>query len=350
MASAPWCLPHLDITSITGRVRLLSPKMNHMGGLDSVIPDVVTGDSDIEVFTAHDQASKTFTLFPKLPAWIRCRIWRMTWTRRLHIHMYSGQLSIDEPDLDFSALPKTGLPVSAYVNRESRSCTLQRYHKIPDSRYVTFKTSINFKLDVLYIDHFLNRASVYPDVLFKKIERLVVVMHLMIQRYRPEFQQPIPSEVPECWLKGCCFPETDHRTFNNFIHYIFKRYFPKVKKIYFMLMEGMSDEHTPYPLRLHQINPDIVPSIRTFFIRTPDGRGLEFSSSFERRTTLREIKIRVVGEREAAKRKDDENPTDHQTFLDYLGVCFWNVFSPEWLLKGDEEVEQLIRQHQHHHS
>ncbi|KAK6858142.1 hypothetical protein PG995_005841 [Apiospora arundinis] len=325
--------------------------MNDADGSDGIVLDVVTGWDEILGFRGHNQISQTFTLFPKLPKTLRCRIWRMTWNPH-HIELPTGRMSTDDGDTDFdddmdvSRLPKLAFPVSAHVNQESRSETLRMYHKIRDSPYVTFNTVINFEWDTIHMDHFCNRAAVYPDILFKKIERLNVSLHLMKQRYKPELQYPTPSEVPECWLKGCCLPVLDHETFDNFLHYILQRYFPKMKEIDLVFAVRRSEAHAE-SLNPLDFNPDIVPSLRPLFIRTTDGQGLEFVPSMGWVYSLNSIKIRVVKDHEAIERKDDENPTDHKAFLDFLGACFWNIFSPEWFLRGDKEVEQLIRQPRH---
>lgn len=143
--------------------------------------------------------------------------------------------------------------------------------------------------------------------------------------------------VPNLWIAEGYFPtdRPDHETFDNFLRYVVRRYFPNLQEIEFRL------DDSPQVPRLDFVDPDIALSLRPLFIRTSDGRGVEFLPSIKN-NRWHSTKIRFVGKPEAAGRENVESAEDHRVFLNYLSLCLWHVFAPDNFLKGDREIEQLV--------
>ncbi|KAK7953285.1 hypothetical protein PG988_013979 [Apiospora saccharicola] len=278
--------------------------------------------------------TRTFHPFLRLPTEIRCQIWQNTWAPWTIDPWHLGK----SETLSWHAGMKRLLPASAHVHQESRSETLRKYYIIPNTPTYEFRACVNFELDTLSLDRYTGRAIDFPAGFFQKFERMEIRMFLMHKSH--DWRPPIPTYVPNLWIVEGGFPDdrSAHETIGNFVSYVAQRYFPNVKEIEFQL------DGSPQVPRLDFMDPDIALSLRPLFIRTSGG-GLEFLP-FIRDKRWQSTKIRFVGKREAAGRKDVESAKDHQVFLRYLSLCLWHVFAPNDFLKGDREIEQLVNGHQ----
>ncbi|KAK7959176.1 uncharacterized protein PG986_004030 [Apiospora aurea] len=287
----------------------------------------------------EDEGAKEFHAFPRLPAEIRSQIWHDTWTPA-HVDLWHlGKQRYNEC-ISSGTRPQ---PASAHVNHESRGEMLRKYYKIPDTPVLEFRACVNFDLDTLRVNRYTGRATEYPENIFSKFKRMEIQMFLMF-RYH-DWHHSTPATIPERWIRDedIYADRPDYETLDNFLRYVWRRYFSSVEEIKLEL-------EVPF-VRFQvfsRIHPDIVQSLRPFFIRTPDGRGLEFLPDLHGKRQWKAMTIRVVGEDDVSGRDDVERAQDHQRLIKYLTLCLWHVFAPNDFLRGDQEIEQLVNEEASH--
>ncbi|KAK8054620.1 hypothetical protein PG994_009687 [Apiospora phragmitis] len=272
---------------------------------------------------AESQVAPTFHPFPRLPLEIRRQIWQATWLPD-RVNLWLLRTPSPQNNWYWRRFWKRRLPATAHVNRESRSETMRKYYKIPNSPFLEFNARIN-ELDALLFEPYPRCATDYPEDILHKFKRLYITVH---------------ESAPEClYGKGRFSDRPGYETLDNFLRYVVWRYFSSLQEI------EVAVSPTPH---FDHMNPEIVRSLRPLFIRTRDERGLEFSPVITQRCGRRlwhSTKIRFVGKCEAAGRDDAEDAWDHRGprgALKYLTLCLWHVFRPNDFLLRDPEVQRLV--------
>ncbi|KAK8036138.1 hypothetical protein PG993_008752 [Apiospora rasikravindrae] len=281
------------------------------------------------------EGTREFHPFPKLPIELRFQIWHDTWIPACVDLWHLGK----QRYRGLAHIATRLLPASAHVNHESREETLREYYKIPDTPALEFRACINYDLDTLSVDRYTGCAAEFPDNIFSNFKRMDIQLFLM-HKYH-DWHHPTPATILERWIRDedIFAHRPDYETLDNFVRYVWRRYFPSLQQIKLELYAPF----VRFPI-FSRIHPDIVASLHPFFIRTLDGRGLEFLPGIHGERQWKAMEIRVVGEDEAAGRDDAERARDHQGLLNYLTLCLWHVFAPNNFLKGDREVEQLVNE------
>ncbi|KAK8859791.1 hypothetical protein PGQ11_010525 [Apiospora arundinis] len=157
---------------------------------------------------------------------------------------------------------------------------------------------------------------------------------------------PVPFEnlqritiVPRCWEHGCSPIRKDIKTVDNFLCHIAAKYFPSLREIDIDLPESLDLGRQSFLSPTRRITRRMANSIRPLFIRTKDEGGLQFIPTFTKhRVGWVLMRILVMKKQEAACYGAGEDPTKHQAFLNYMGLCLWHVFPPPNFLPNDREM------------
>ncbi|KAK8136974.1 hypothetical protein PG984_004914 [Apiospora sp. TS-2023a] len=296
-----------------------------------------------------------FKPFTRLPIELRLKIWRLTWTPKKIWANKALFECIDEPfhelQHDYS-LPDGNLPVTAWVNKESRKETLRFYRKFADSQYYVFDSYFNAEIDSLKVDvcaRSLFRSFSPTELL--GVKRLWISPGLYYFDWAHHFREGWDS----FWFGT---PYLDHdqpeyKSIGTLLHYVKPRYLSSLVHLNF---KGNRI------IRVDKFREDIRCSFRSLFFRYRDRKGgirIVPKISVHRprwdpnypevnwKTRLREIygvnalhylvgfDIFFLGPREAACIQGEEPAAKHRVWLDFVSIYLWHAIKPERLLEAD---------------
>ncbi|KAK8136976.1 hypothetical protein PG984_004916 [Apiospora sp. TS-2023a] len=266
------------------------------------------------------QATK-FTLFPRLPPEIRYKIWRAACTPRSF------------PARTFEILQKwkrkgyhglsAPLPATARVNQEARAETLQVYSEIPHTPSWNIQGFINYEVDTMRFscDYSAFPASMYPAAVLQNLQRI--------------------SIVPKCWELDCQPKRASFKTIENFLLYVAAKHFPSLREVDIGIPSQMEQGRESFLSAPRRAAQGMSRSVCPLFFRAADGRGVKFLPTTNYWGGWDAMNILIMEEKEAARIGDGDDRSEHQAFLDYMGLCLWHVFLPGGFLFNDREVKQL---------
>ncbi|KAK8001149.1 hypothetical protein PG991_013371 [Apiospora marii] len=294
-----------------------------------------------------------FKPFSRLPIELRLKIWRSTWTPKEIWVKKALFKCFDEEFKHPYPLPDANLPVTAWVNQESRKETLRLYRTIPDSEYYTFDSYFNAKMDSLKLDvcaRSLFRS--FDPVHLLGVQRLTISAGLYYFDWAHHFKEGWDA----FWFNT---PYVDHvqpeyQTIGALLHYVKPRHLSSLVHLKF---DGNR------ALQTNEFREDMRNSIRPLFFRYRGGKGgIQIVPIAYRERTIERLhtgkshtkkwfkkvcgaadpiiltgfEIFFLGPREAACIQDKAEPAaNHRVWLDFVSIYLWHALKPERLLDAD---------------
>ncbi|KAK8851186.1 hypothetical protein PGQ11_013665 [Apiospora arundinis] len=293
-----------------------------------------------------------FNLFSRLSVELRLKIWRATWTskeiwqkaclvKEYDHHQYSQAYKDVRP-----GLPDGNLPVTAWVNQESREETLRVYRKIPGTDFWSFDSYFNMEIDSLRLFSCTRRicSTLTPSHLLG-VQRLIIDS-CFYWNWGGTFTDD--DEWDDKWFRTsyCEHDQPEYITIGNLVHYFKTRYMPSLS---YLRMQGHC-----IPFRIEDdgkelVREDMRDSLRPLFFRYKEGAGgLQIVPLItvepDRYLFLEPDRWFIVKELDGfeilflGSRKDEEQyepAAKHRTWLEFISIILWTALKPEAFLDED---------------
>ncbi|KAK6860429.1 hypothetical protein PG995_004065 [Apiospora arundinis] len=291
-----------------------------------------------------------FKPFSRLPVELRLKIWRATWTSK---EIWQKEFLVKEDDHhQYSqaykdvrpGLPEGNLPVTAWVNQESREETLRVYRKIPGTDFWSFDSYFNMEIDSLRLFSCTRRicSTLTPSHLLG-VQRLTIDSCF----YWSWWGNFIDTWDME-WFKTtyCEHERPEYMTIENLLHYFKTQYMPSLT---YLRMQGHCIPFMIEEDGKDMVREDMRDSLRPLFFRYKEGAGgLQIvplitvepvcNPVFQPDRwwivkTLVGFEILFLGSR---KDEDQYEPAaKHQTWLEFISINLWTALKPEAFLDED---------------
>ncbi|KAK7953286.1 hypothetical protein PG988_013980 [Apiospora saccharicola] len=292
-----------------------------------------------------------FKPFTRLPIELRLKIWRLTWKPK---EIWANKALFECFDEEFKhhyTLPDGNLPVTAWVNQESRKETLRFYRKLAESQYYVFDSYFNPEMDSLQLDVCARSLfrSFSPAHLLG-VQRLTISAGLYYFEWAHHFREGWDS----FWFGT---PYLDHdqpeyQSIGTLLHYVKPRYLSSLVHLNF---EGNRN------IQVDRFREDMRRSFRSLFFRYRDGKGgirivpkiwvhrprwMNYPEEHWKTRTRRVYGVNSVhylvgfdifflGPREAACIQGEEPAAKHRVWLDFVSIYLWHALKPQRLLEAD---------------
>ncbi|KAK7953288.1 hypothetical protein PG988_013982 [Apiospora saccharicola] len=298
-------------------------------------------DSFISFFESEiNEHGTEFKPFSRLPLELRLKIWRASWKPKAiwpehTLYEYDGGHAYPPP--------YANLPVTAWINQESRNETLRLYRKISRMGYCIFDSYFNVKIDDLHLDACtVPICTAFNHIKKFKIQRLAVSTCVNM----PEnvyFKRDITSHdaymVDSHTLDPYGRPDVvKHKSLENFLRCVMRPHFPSLRYL-------KIDWHSE-PIFIEAIQGEIGGSLPPVLFRYREGAGgFHIVPLLESKGYLRGFEILFLGPRELASFPGKvKRAARYAGWLEFVGLALWNVLSPEYDLFSDYIVGFLEEQ------